>query len=87
MKFNFIIDKGCLDCIIYEGFNNENRDNQSEEILIKSLENINNFLASKGVFILVSILDNNIIYNILPKYLKNCNIEHEEISKMHYKYS
>lgn len=81
LRFNLIIDKGCLDCIIYEGFSNENNENPSEEILIKSLENISNFLAPKGVFIYVSILEPNIVYNILPKYLKNCNIEHEEISK------
>lgn len=96
MKFNLILDKGCIDCLLFDSALVDNKDkilddnittsvnNNSpniEDYLSKALTNINKCLEINGVFVFVSISEPNIVKNLFLKYLKDCTYDYEEFSK------
>lgn len=84
LKFDYIIDKGCFDCIMSRDFPNSKFvvDNFTKDsVLGKSLLNICQLLNLKGSYILITICDPESIYDLLKEFFNDYLVEYEKIGK------
>ena len=70
--YDVVIDKACIDCLLTS---NE----QSEEIFIKALNEINNCLKENGIFYYFSTGKAEKRISLLTRVFRDCKIDIEEI--------